>query len=323
MLGRHRELVVARGLEDVDGEPRVRVLPARGDRARRRGGHARAVRGGVVQERLVHAQEPSAGRRDVRRRRRREPAHELGDRGLDLAPEQEPAVPRERLADPVGELADDAEVHVADRVAREHEDVRRVQVGVEEAEHEHLVEHVPVEAAHDPVEVVTGGRELVEVRLVAVPLGDHHLDQRDPVDQLGGEHAGRRVVAVDAGDALEPVAARVVVELRGLAGLDEVVDLVGGPAGELVDDLAAPRRPEQVASSRAARSRAYMSWMSAWRISRMRGRWTLTATGSPLRSVARWTWPIDADANALASNVANTTSGSAPSSLRMIARTSS
>ena len=27
----------------------------------------------------------------------------------------------------------------------------------------------------------------------------------------------------------------------------------------------------------------------------MRGRWTLTATGSPLRSVARWTWPIDAD----------------------------
>ena len=177
------------------------------------------------------------------------------DRGLDLAPEQEPAVAGERLPDPVGELADDAEVHVADRVAREHEDVGRVQVGVEVAEHEHLVEHVPVEVAHDPVEVVAGGRELVEVGLVAVPPGDHHLDQRDPLDQLGREHARRRVVAVDAGDALVPVAAGVIVEQRGLARLDEVVDLVGGPAGELVDDLAAPRRRRTGGSSRAARSR--------------------------------------------------------------------
>ena len=55
----------------------------------------------------------------------------------------------------------------------------------------------------------------------------------------------------------------------------------------------------------------------------MRGRWTLTATRSPLRSVARWTCPIDAEANEAASNEANTTSGSAPSSWRMIARTSS
>ena len=69
--------------------------------------------------------------------------------------------------------------------------------------------------------------------------------------------------------------------------------------------------------------RLYMSRMSAWRISRMRGRWTLTATRSPLRSVARWTWPIDAEANAVASNEANTTSGSAPSSWRTMPRTSS
>ena len=59
----------------------------------------------------------------------------------------------------------------------------------------------------------------------------------------------------------------------------------------------------------------YMRSMSAFRVSRMCGRWTLTATSSPLCSVARWTWPIDAAANDWCSNVANTTSGSAPSSL--------
>ena len=40
-----------------------------------------------------------------------------------------------------------------------------------------------------------------------------------------------------------------------------------------------------------------MRWMSACSVSRMRGRWTLTATCSPLCAIARWTWPIDAAAN--------------------------
>ena len=38
----------------------------------------------------------------------------------------------------------------------------------------------------------------------------------------------------------------MLVEQDGLARLDQVVELVGGPARELVDDLAAARRPEQV-----------------------------------------------------------------------------
>ena len=38
---------------------------------------------------------------------------------------------------------------------------------------------------------------------------------------------------MDAGDPLRPVAARVLPEEHGLAGLDEVVELVGRPAGEL------------------------------------------------------------------------------------------
>ena len=42
---------------------------------------------------------------------------------------------------------------------------------------------------------------------------------------------------------------------------------------------------------------AYISAMSAPSVSRMPGRWTLTATRSPLWRTARWTWPIDAAAN--------------------------
>ena len=108
----------------------------------------------VVQERLVDADQLPAGGRGVGRRAGREPAHQLADRRLDLAPEEQPAVAGQRIADAVGELADDPEVDVADAVARQHEQVGRVQVGVEVAEHEDLVEHVPVEVADDPVEVV-------------------------------------------------------------------------------------------------------------------------------------------------------------------------
>ena len=187
----------------------------------------------------MQADQPPRGVVDVGRRPWCEPAHELADGRLDLTTEQQPAVAGERLADAVRELADDPEVDVADRVAVEHEHVGRVQVRVEVAEHEDLVEHVPVEVAADPVQVVAVRLQSGEVRTVAVPLGDHHLDQRDALDELRGQHPRRRVVAVHAGDPLVLVAASVVVEQHGLAGLDQVVELVGGPAGELVDDLAA------------------------------------------------------------------------------------
>ena len=41
---------------------------------------------------------------------------------------------------------------------------------------------------------------------------------------------------MDPGDPLDLVALRVLVEQDGLARLDEVVELVGRPARELVDD---------------------------------------------------------------------------------------
>ena len=67
----------------------------------------------------------------------------------------------------------------------------------------------------------------------------------------------------------------------------------------------------------------YISAMSAARVVRIPGRWTFTATASPLWRTARWTWPIDAAANDSWLNDRKMTSGSAPSSWRTISRTSS
>ena len=121
-----------------------------------------------------------------------------------------------------------------------------MQVGVEVAEDIDLVEHVPVEVPDDPVEIVAGGLQGIEVGLVPLPLRDHDLDQRDAFDELGGQDPRGRVIAVDAGDPLVLVAFRVCVEQRGLTCLDEVVELVGGPPREFVDHLATARDPEQV-----------------------------------------------------------------------------
>ena len=66
---RHRQLVLADRLEDVDGELRVRVL-GRPGRPRSAGGDPRAVGDRVVQERLVDADQLPARRRRVRRRSR-------------------------------------------------------------------------------------------------------------------------------------------------------------------------------------------------------------------------------------------------------------
>ena len=68
--------------------------------------------------------------------------------------------------------------------------------------------------------------------------GDDDVDERDAVDELGGQHPSGAVLAVDARDALEWVPLSVLVEQHGLASLDRVVELVGRPACELLDDLA-------------------------------------------------------------------------------------
>ena len=248
MLGRHRQLLDADRVEDVDGKLRIRVLRVSSGA----GGihrHPQPVGDGVVQERLVDADQLPARGPDIRLGARCKPAHELEDGRLDLAPEEQPAVAGEGVPDAIGQLADDPEVDVADRVARQDEQVGRVQVGVEVAEHVDLVEHVPVEVADDPVQVVAARGEGLEIGGVALALGDHDLDQRDADDQLRGEDPRRRVVAVDPGDPLDLVALRVLVEQDGLARLDEIVELVGRPARELVDDRRGCASPRRHASS--------------------------------------------------------------------------
>ena len=53
------------------------------------------------------------------------------------------------------------------------------------------------------------------------------------------------------------------------------------------------------------------------------GYWTFTATTSPSWVTARWTWPIDAEASGVSDHSAKTTSGSPPSSARIIDAASS
>ena len=110
---------------------------------------------------------------------------------------------------------------------------------------EHLVQHVPVEVPHDPVRVVPACPERREVVGVLVPRGHHDLVERDPFDELRGQDSRRRIVAVDASDSFESVARRVFMEQRRLTRFDEIVELVGGPAREFVDDLPRTRPPEQ------------------------------------------------------------------------------
>jgi hypothetical protein len=62
---------------------------------------------------------------------------------------------------------------------------------------------------------------------------------------------------VDPCDPLDLVALRVLVQQDGLACLDEVVELVCRPARELVDDLAAAGRPEDVRPVQDPRRRVH------------------------------------------------------------------
>ena len=50
-------------------------------------------------------------------------------------------------------------------------------------------------------------------------------------------------------------------------------------------------------------------------------RWTLTTTRSPVRSVAEWTWAMDADARGVRSNEVNTSASGRPRSSSMVRRT--
>ena len=276
----------------------------------------------LVDERTMHADEVRARGLGIRGGRRSEPAHELRDGGIDVPVEEEPAVVGERIARVVGEAAHDPVVHVPDRVARQHEQVRRVKVRVEVPVDEHLVEHVPVEVAHDPVRVVAARPQRREVVGVLVPRRNHDIVERGPLDELRGEDPRRRVVTMHASDALEAFADCVLMKERSLARLDEIVELVRRPA----------RNPSMTCSEFVppnGRDRwmmpltAYIGPISDRKSARIPGRWTLTATRSPVGRTARWTWPIEAAANDRSSNAAKTSSGGAPNSSVTIEWTSS
>ena len=111
-------------------------------------------------------------------------------------------------------------------------------------------------------------------------------------------HVDERVVAVRVGEELL------------VAGLVLVVELLDDPGADLVDQRAGSK-PENASpmapnTSPAASRSASMAWSTP-------GYWTFTATARPSWVMARWTWPIDADASGTGSHSAKAMSGGAPS----------
>ena len=104
--GREGELVVADPPHGVHREARIRVGAGRASGRRGRLGAfgSRLVarldvgRAHLVDERTMHADEIRARGFGIRAGRRSEPAHELRDSGIDVALEEQPAVPGQRIA---------------------------------------------------------------------------------------------------------------------------------------------------------------------------------------------------------------------------------
>jgi hypothetical protein len=205
----------------------------------------------------VDVHEFAPGGLDAAHRGGVDPAHQLRDRAVEVAVEEEGGVARQGPAHLDGELADDAEVDVADGVAWQHEEVGRMQIGVEKAGDVDLVEHVPVEVADDAPEVVPALAQAVEVDAVVVPHRVHNLDQRKALDQVEREDAGGREAPPDPWHALQGIPGRVLAQADRLSRLDDEVELVRRPFGKLVDHLPAARRSEEPDPTQETRERVH------------------------------------------------------------------
>ena len=133
--------------------------------------------------------------------------------------------PRQPLHVLVGELADEAEVDEADPAAVEHEHVRRMRVGVEEA--------VPEDHLHpgvgDPVGQLAAG---VDRRRLELEIGELHA-----LEVLERQHPHAGVVPVDLGHDDGVRVREVAPERVGVPRLELVVELLADEARELVDEV--------------------------------------------------------------------------------------
>ncbi len=126
----------------------------------------------------------------------------------------------------VAELAGEAEVDEADSLGREHQDVRRVRVAVEEA------------VAEDHRQPGLGDHVGEPVALLHRPDLEVEIGELDAGEVLEREHALARVAPVGARHRHVRVAGEVAMEGLGVAALLAVVELLADRARELVDELA-------------------------------------------------------------------------------------
>ena len=163
-------------------------------------------------------------------------------------------------------------------------------------------------AERDPVAVEQAEEEAEDDLAVAVAqrlvLAAHRLEAL-ALDVLGHEHAAGAQVGVDARHADERVAAHQPLDAPLVGRLELVVELLGDPLAHLGGQRLAssPGASRLTSGSSSIALRRSVSTASA-----TPGYWTFTATSSPSSVVARWTWPIDAAANARSSKSAKTVS---------------
>src|SRR4051812_23992453 len=126
----------------------------------------------------------------------------------------------------VCELAHLAEVDEPDAVSREHEDVGRVRIAVEEAvaeDHRHPRLAHPVRDAAAVFDLVRRGTDVSDL---------------DPVEELERQHALAGVAPVDDRDLDVRIAGPVATEAIGVAALGSVIELEPDRPGELVHEVA-------------------------------------------------------------------------------------
>ena len=173
------------------------------------------------------------------------------------------------------------------------EQVPAVEVAMEDAVDQRALHEADHPGAHDLLGVDAGvlhAGHVVELEAVE-PLHDQH-----PLGDERGVRAGDHVVALaEVGERLGHV--------EHVLGLEAEVELLGDRLGEQLDER---RRVGQGGDRDAAdhlgREPGHDPQVLADEPWPRVGRCTLTTTSSPVRSVARWTWAIEAAASGVVSN---------------------
>ena len=178
-------------------------------------------------------------------RRWRYPPGELYRRAVDVASEKARGKKAERLADIRRQAAGDSEVDVAYSITREHDQVRWVQISVEQTNRVHLIVKVPDNIGGNLIEIAAlcsqPGNTLAAVATKIL----QNVTHRYAVDELQRENTVSGIVEPDLRVVLDRIEAGVLANRVRVHRLGYVIELLAEPASKLVDNVARARATEQ------------------------------------------------------------------------------